>query len=107
MLEFFLFIVGIIRITFKLLLIMSTLFSFKFVISNFWLNFFLNLHYFFHFFPNKNCQVKKIQNQNNMLVVEGGESNYLNPEFHQIKFCLLFKREKRCKYIFSHHQKVK
>jgi hypothetical protein len=41
-----------------------TFFSFKFMISNFWnffccLHIFLNLHNFFHFFPNKNYQVKK------------------------------------------------
>jgi hypothetical protein len=48
------------------------------VISIFW-NFFcfhfsLNyLHYFFYFFPSKNCQVKKIQNKKNMLVGGGGD----------------------------------
>jgi predicted PurR-regulated permease PerM len=32
----------------------------------------LNLHYLVHFFHNKNCQVKKIWNQKNMLVGVGG-----------------------------------
>jgi hypothetical protein len=92
MLEFFLFNVGIIRITFKLLSIRSNLFSLKFVISNFWqffcyLHFFLNFHYFFHFFPNKNCQVKKIQNQNNMLVVErGGNPIIQTQNFTKLNF---------------------
>jgi hypothetical protein len=68
--------VKVIKITFELLLIRSNLFSLKFVISNFWqffccLHFFLNLRNFFHFFPNKNCQVRKIWNQKNMLV--GGQ----------------------------------
>jgi hypothetical protein len=34
--------------------------------------FFLNFHYFPHFFTNKNCQVRKIQNQENMLIVWTG-----------------------------------
>jgi hypothetical protein len=69
MLEFFVFNVGIIRINLRILFIKSNFFSFKFVISKS-SHFFLNLHYFFHFFPNQNCKVRKIQNQKNMLVVE-------------------------------------
>jgi len=59
--------VGIIRISFNFLSIKSNIFFLKFLIPIFWqifccLHFSLNLHYFFHFFPKKNCQVKKIQN---------------------------------------------
>jgi hypothetical protein len=65
-----------------------TFFSLKFSISSlqtFLLShFFLNLQYFFHFFPNKNCQVKKFWGQKNMLV--GGERNYLHQKFHQFFF---------------------
>jgi hypothetical protein len=35
-------------------------------------HFYLNLHYFFLIFPNRNCQVKKIENKKNMMVGEGG-----------------------------------
>jgi hypothetical protein len=34
--------------------------------------FFYNLHFFFHFFPNKNCQVRKIRNQKKNVDCEGG-----------------------------------
>jgi len=62
----------------------------------------MSLHCFLEFallfpsFPNKNCHVKKIWNQKNMLVGGKGawgggrgESNYLNQKFHQIKMFLL------------------
>ncbi len=54
-----------------------TFFSFKFVISSFWqffccLHFSLNLHHFFHSFPNKNYQGRKFWNQKKMWVGEGG-----------------------------------
>jgi hypothetical protein len=56
---------------------MSNLFFFQICDLNFLeiflFPFFLELFaLFFHFFPNKNCQVKKFQNQKNMLVGEGG-----------------------------------
>jgi len=57
--------VEIIRIIFKNLLIKDDIFFFQISCPNFLasflfccLHFSLNLHYFFHFFPNKNCQVK-------------------------------------------------
>jgi hypothetical protein len=43
----------------------NNLFSLKFVISIFWQLFF-EFALFFPFFPNKNCQVRKIQNLKNM-----------------------------------------
>jgi uncharacterized membrane protein YkvI len=66
--------VGIIRIILKFLFIRSEPFFFWNLWSqNSWivfgfLYFSLNFHYFFHFFPNKNCQVKKIWNQKEILV---------------------------------------
>jgi hypothetical protein len=58
--------------------------------------FFLEIALFFHFFPNKKRQVKKIQNQKHMLVGRswgglGGSSNYLNPKIHQINFFIFLK----------------
>ncbi len=98
--------VGIIRINFKLLLIKSNFF-FEICDIKFWqfcllFTFILNLH----FSSNKNCQVRKIQNQKNILVVKlgaggGGESNYLNPKFQQIKFLLLLKKKINVKYILT------
>jgi len=64
--------VGFIIITFKLLLIKNNLFPFKISISIYlfyifpWIFIIL-----FHFFSNKNCQVQKNWNKKNMLVVVG------------------------------------
>jgi len=53
----------------KNLLIRSELFSLKFMVSNFGNIFvvyiFFEFALFFHFFPNKNCQIRKIRNQKN------------------------------------------
>jgi hypothetical protein len=59
--------IGIIRIKLKILLIRSSIFSI--FLSQLFYKFFCHLPFFFEFalffivFPNKNCQVKKIQNQ--------------------------------------------
>jgi hypothetical protein len=60
--------VGIIRISFKFILIWKVLFSLKFVISIFWqifccLHFFWICIIFLKFFPNKNCQIQKNSKQ--------------------------------------------
>ncbi len=74
MLELFVFKVGIIKINFNFLFIKNNISFFKFLIpivlvSFLLFTFFLEFAlFFFHFFPNKNCQVKKTQNQKNMLV---------------------------------------
>jgi hypothetical protein len=41
----------------------------------------LNLHYFFHHFPNMNCQVREIKNQKKCVGC-GEYSKYLNQKFH-------------------------
>jgi len=74
---FYVFNIRIIKISLKVVFIRSNLFFLKFVILFCWqffccLHFSLNLDYFSHFSPNKNCQVKKIQNPKNMLVKGGG-----------------------------------
>ncbi len=65
--------VEILIINFKKLFIRSNFFYLKLVISKILailllFTIFMNLHYFFLFF-HKNCQVRKIRNQKNMLVV--------------------------------------
>ncbi len=61
---------------FKKKIIRSNPFFFEICDFNFYIKklftFFLNFHYFPHFFTNKNCQVRKIQNQENMLIVWTG-----------------------------------
>jgi len=64
--------VHIIMISLKFLFIKSNIYFFRFLIQNFLqvffnLHFSLNLHYFCHFFPNKNCQVKKKLKKKNVI----------------------------------------
>jgi hypothetical protein len=47
---------------------------FQFFDNFFFGHFSLNLHYCFPYFPNMNCQVRKIKNQKHVLVVGGGGS---------------------------------
>jgi hypothetical protein len=71
---FYMFNVGIIRIILKFYSLGITFFLRIFYLKFFTkknLHFFLEFALFLSFFPNKNCQVKKNQNQKNMLVVEG------------------------------------
>jgi hypothetical protein len=69
----YMFNVGINRIIFKKLLITSNFFLWNLWSQYFanYLHFFLNFKYLLHFFPNKNCQVRKIWNQKKMFLGEG------------------------------------
>ncbi len=95
--------VGINRIIFIILLIRSDLSSLKFVISIFGILFivyifFLNLHYFFSFFFNKNCKVRKTRNPKNVLVGGGGK-------IQLFKLLLLLRRKKIVKHILTSSKK--
>jgi hypothetical protein len=64
------------------------------MIPSFWQVFFvvynfpLNLHYFFHFFPQKLSSEKTSKPKENVRWGEG-LSNYLSPTIFQIKLCFL------------------
>ncbi len=60
---------------------------FKIFVLIFWqvflfgcLHFFLNLHYFFHFFPNKNCQAKNSKPKKHVGLGKGGLIQLFKPK---------------------------
>jgi hypothetical protein len=89
-----------------LLIRIDPFFFLKFVNSIFFGNFFcflhfsLNLHYFFPFFSQQQLQVKKIWNQNEILVAEGNPT-IENQNFTKLIFFLLLKKKKNVKYIIT------
>ncbi len=97
--------VGIVRIDLKFLFIRSTFFfqicDLKFLPIFLLLHSSLNLHNYFHFFPNKNCQVRKIWNQENMLVGEGGLTRILNAKISSNYVTFTSPKETKIKYILT------
>jgi len=97
--------VGIIKINLKLLLIMSNIFfqifDLNFLVSIFvvyifpWICIIVSL-----FFPNKNCQVKIIWNQENMLVKGGGLIQLFKPKILPNSIVFPFTKETKR---FLHH----
>jgi len=83
-------------------------FFFQFVISKFWqsfccLHFSLNLHYFFHFFPNKNCRIRKFRKKKETwwLRGKGGQTQLFNAKILSNYVAFTFTKEMKVKYILT------
>jgi len=99
--------VGIIKITFNFLLMgvttffsnsWSQLFGKFFVVYIFpWIFIIFSI-----FFPTKIAKLKKFETKKTCWLGKGGgQSNYINPKFTQIKLCFLLQRKQRQKYILT------